>query len=169
MERLSFKLEGLRTSSNSHNQICMKRFARRNQHNESVHDGICVMGSAWWNPHNRMVCTIQSASWNSHNRMRNRITHCGAWTWLASWVFFFRDFVAYYFRWERRTAASKRARAESDHVFIGQKVKNSDQISVRNSQRNTVAVGQKFGIPRSGIWSRENARALERRNSVTGM
>ena len=54
---------------------------------------------------------------------------------------FFHDFFAYYF---------------------GQEVKNSDQISVQNSRRNTVAVGPEFDIPKVKFGHVERALWSER-------
>lgn len=84
--------------------------------------------------------------------------------------FFFRDFVAYYFRWERRTAATKRARAESG-LTTSYRAKG-EEFRPDLSAKLTKEHGRRW----SGIWHppewnlvTENARALERRNSVTGM
>ena len=57
----------------------------------------------------------------------------------------FQDFFAYYFGGKKLPPA--RGRAESDPLLQGKKMKVFDEISVQNSRRNTVVVGQKFGIP----------------------
>ena len=82
---------------------------------------------------------------------------------------FFHDFFAHYSGGKELLPA--RARAEFDPSSASAKVtrmvKNPDQISQRNSRRNTVVVGQEFGMTRVEFGHRK--RALRAKEFVSRM